>query len=59
MLFRSRVGDGDGNVTQDQYAATGGVFTHNVDAKTNAEGDEEQSVSVYRFKFADVQRVLN
>lgn len=57
--FTKRIGDGSGDVSPDQYAATGGVFTHNVDAKSNAEGDTEQSVSVYRFKFANVQRVLN
>ena len=57
--FTKAVGDGSGNVTLDQYVANGGVFTHNVDAKSNAEADTEQSVSVYRFKFANVQRVLN
>ena len=36
----------------------GGVFKRNVDAKSNAEGDTEQSVSVYRFEFADVQRAV-
>lgn len=57
--FVKRIGDGAGNVSPDQYVADGGIFTHNVDAKANAEGDTEQSVSVYRFKFANVQRVLS
>jgi hypothetical protein len=56
--FVKRVGDGNGNITQDQYVATGGIFQQEVDAKSNAEGDTEQSVSVYRFKFANVQRAL-
>jgi len=57
--FVKRIGDGAGSVSPDQYIANGGIFTHNVDAKANAEGDTEQSVSVYRFKFANVQRVLS
>jgi len=57
--FVKRVGDGLGNIVRDQYVSSGGVFTHNVDAKSNAEGDTEQSVSVYRFKFSDAQRVLS
>jgi hypothetical protein len=57
--FVKRIGDGDGNVTPDQYVSAGGVFTNNVDAKSNAEGDTEQSVSVYRMKFANVARVVS
>ena len=55
--FTKRVGDGNGNVLADQYVADGGIFQHQVDAKANAEGDTEQSVSLYRFKFAVVQRI--
>ena len=55
--FVKRVGDGLGNVLADRYVAAGGFFTHQVDAKSNAEGDTEQSVSVYRFKFGIVQRI--
>ncbi len=54
--FSKRIGDGQGNITPDQYVASGGIFTQEVDAKSNAEGDTEQSVSVYRMKFANVQR---
>ncbi|MDE3073913.1 MAG: hypothetical protein KGJ86_00665 [Chloroflexota bacterium] len=57
--FTKTVGDGQGNVTPDQYRASGGIFTHQVDAKSNAEADTEQSVSVYRLRFANVQRILN
>lgn len=54
--FVKRIGDGNGGITPDQYVATGGIFSNEVDAKSNAEGDTEQSVSVYRMKFANVQR---
>lgn len=57
--FVKRIGDGDGNVTPDQYVAAGGVFTNQVDSKSNAEGDTEQSVSVYKLKFANVARVVS
>lgn len=57
--FVKRIGDGQGNVSPDQYISSGGVFTFNVDAKSNAEGDTEQSVSVYRLKFANMARVLS
>lgn len=57
--FVKRIGDGAGNVSPDQYVSAGGVFTYNVDAKSNAEGDTEQSVSLYRFKFANMARLLS
>lgn len=57
--FVKRVGDGQGNVVGDQYQGTGGVFQRQVDAKSNAQGDTEQSVSVYRTVFANIQRVIS
>jgi len=57
--FTKNIGDGQGNISPDKYVSQGGMFTYNVDAKSNAEGDTEQSVSVYRFKFANMQRVLS
>lgn len=57
--FVKRIGDGQGNVSPDQYVGSGGIFTFNVDAKSNAEGDTEQSVTVYRGKFANLQRVVS
>lgn len=56
--FVKRVGDGLGNITGDTYRAAGGVFKRGVDAKSNAEGDTEQSVSVYRLEFANVERAV-
>lgn len=51
-----RTGDGLGNVTPDAYKMQGGIFKRMVDGKSNAEGDTEQSASVYRLEFADVAR---
>ena len=53
-----RVGDGQGNITTDTYLVTGGVFTKNVEVKSNAEGDTEQSVSVYTIAFGNNTRTL-
>jgi hypothetical protein len=54
--FTKRAGDGLGNVASDTYKMAGGIFKRQVDAKSNAEGDTEQSVSIYRFEFSDVSR---
>lgn len=53
-----RVGDGQGNITNVTYLLTGGVFTKNVEVKSNAEGDTEQSVSVYTIAFGNNTRTL-
>lgn len=56
--FVKRVGDGQGNITSDTYNVAGGIFHYNVDAKSNAEADTEQSISVYRLKFANAARAV-
>jgi len=56
--FTKRVGDGQGNVTPDTGRLDGGVFDHAVDSKSSAEGDTDQSVSVYRMTFANVERAV-
>ena len=56
--FVKRVGDGQGNITTDTYLVTGGVFTKNVEVKSNAEGDTEQSVAVYTIHFGNNSRTL-
>lgn len=53
-----RVGDGKGNITTDTYLLTGGIFTKNVEVKSNAEGDTEQSVSIYTLAFGNNTRTL-
>lgn len=56
--FIKNLGDGLGNVTSDQYIMSGGVFTKPVEAKTNVEGDTEQSVAIYTLKFSNAPRVI-
>ncbi len=47
VIFTKRIGDGQGTLISDVYQMNGGVFKKNVEAKSNAEGDTEQSVSIY------------
>lgn len=56
--FIKKVGDGSGNITSDTYSMSGGVFTKQVEAKTNTDGDVEQSVSVYMMKFSNAPRAI-
>lgn len=51
-----RVGDGKGGVVNDTYFLTGGVFTKKVPFSSNVEGNTEQAISVYTFKFANSDR---
>jgi len=56
--FVKRTGDGTGNVNNDVYQCLGGVFKKHIETKSNAEGDTEQSVSVYHITFGNVQRSI-
>lgn len=56
--FIKKIGDGQGNITNDTYLCTGGVPSKQVEAKTSAEGDTEQSVSVYTIRFAVCERTI-
>lgn len=51
-----RVGDGQGNVKNDTYFLTGGLFTKKVPFSSNVEGNTEQAIAVYTFKFAKSDR---
>lgn len=53
-----RLGDGAGNVTNDTYVLGGGVPTKQVPGQENVEGNTDQSVSVYEFKFTNSQRAI-
>jgi len=57
--FIKKIGDGKGNVAGDTYITSGGVFTKSVGAKSNVEGDSEQSVSIYNIKFANSPRAIS
>lgn len=56
--FIKKLGDGLGNITSDTYVMSGGVFTKQVDAKENVEGDTEQSVVTYTLKFSNSPRAI-
>lgn len=56
--FTKRIGDGLGTVTNDTYILGGGIFTKFVAAKSNVEGDTEQSISMYHMKFSNAPRVI-
>lgn len=56
--FVKRLGDGAGNITNDVYNLNGGIFSRQVDAKENTSGDTEQSVAIYRMKFAYGARAI-
>lgn len=53
-----KVGDGTGAITNDVYILASGVYTKQVEAKANAEGDTEQSVAIYTIKFANITRAI-
>lgn len=52
-----RFGAGDGTVGSDTYNLTGGIFTKQVEAKSNVEGDTEQSVAIYMMKFRNTRAI--
>lgn len=51
--FIKNVGDGNGNVAGDTYILGGGVFIKWPEAKSNVEGDSEQSIAMYTLRFAN------
>ncbi len=56
--FIKKVGDGLGNITSDTYILGGGIFTKQVEGKSNTVGDTEQSVSIYMMKFSNAPRAI-
>lgn len=56
--FVKKLGDGAGNVGQDTYIVSGGVFVKRIEVKMNVEGDTNQSVSEYNIKFSQAARVI-
>lgn len=52
--FSKRVGNGQGgNPSTAVYQMSGGIFKKQVEAKTSAEGDTEQSVAIYSISFGN------
>lgn len=56
--YIKKIGDGTGNVKSDTYILSGGVFQKQVAAKTNVEGESDQSVSEYMLIFSNAPRVI-
>lgn len=56
--FIKKIGDGQGNITSDTYIMSGGVFTKQVEGKSNVEGETEQSIAMYTMKFSNSPRAL-
>jgi hypothetical protein len=56
--FIKKVGDGAGNITSDSYIMSGGVFTKLPEAKSNQDGDGDQSVTTYTLKFSNSPRTI-
>jgi hypothetical protein len=56
--FVKKIGDGAGNIGNDTYILSGGVFMKQVESKSNVAGDTEQSVSMYTMRFSNSPRAL-
>jgi hypothetical protein len=56
--FIKKIGDGLGNITSDTYIMSGGVFVKQVEGRSNADGEIEQSLAIYKIKFTNAPRVL-
>ncbi len=56
--FTKQIGDGAGNISNDIYILSGGVFIKQIPAKANVEGDVAQSESEYRLKFSNAPRAI-
>ncbi len=57
-VFVKQVGDGLGNIANDTYVMSGGVFVKIPGAKSNVSGDTSQSVVLYHLKFTNAPRVI-
>lgn len=56
--FVKRVGDGKGNVLNDTYQMSGGIFKKKPEVKSNVEGDTSQSVVEYEMEFSNAPRIV-
>ncbi len=56
--FIKKIGDGQGNVASDTYIMSGGIFTKQVNIKSNEESDTEQAVSIYTLSFSNAPRAI-
>ena len=56
--FIKKVGDGAGNITNDTYILSGGIFNKRLEGKNNVEGNTDASIVVYSMKFSNAARAL-
>lgn len=56
--FIKQIGDGAGNIINDTYITSGGVFQKEPEAKSNVTGDTAQAVVVWMVKFTNAPRVI-
>lgn len=56
--FIKNVGDGAGNISQDIYQLSGGIFKRGVNVKENADGDTEQAIAIWNLLFTNAPRSL-
>lgn len=56
--FIKNIGDGAGNITQDIYQLSGGIFKRGVNVKENADGDVEQAIAIWNLLFTNAPRSL-
>lgn len=56
--FIKKIGDGAGNIASDTYIMSGGVFTKQIEGKSNVEGEPDQSIAMYTMKFSNAPRVI-
>lgn len=56
--FIKNVGDGQGNVTQDIYQLSGGIFKRGQNVMENADGSTEQAIVVWNLFFTNAPRSL-
>lgn len=56
--FVKNMGNGKGVLNSDTYIMSGGVFMKQIEAKSNQDGETEQSVSMYTIRFSQAVRVI-
>lgn len=56
--FIKNIGDGQGNITQDIYQLSGGIFKRGQNVMENADGNTDQAIVVYNLLFTNAPRSL-
>jgi len=56
--YTKNIGDGNGKIIKDTYSLNGGLVVNMVEGKSNAEGDTDQSLAVYKLGWASAPRAI-